>query len=198
MPDGDKPIELGRRRFLTAAATVVGGAGVVAGALPFAATWIPSARTRAVGAPVEVDISRLQLGERMIVEWRGKPVWILRRDDAMLQSLDTLSESLKDPKSTGQNQPSYANNLSRSVKPEYFVVVGICTHLGCSPLYETKDTVRKLGDDWKGGFFCPCHQSRFDLAGRVYKGSPASSNMIVPPHQYLGNGRIMIGDDSSV
>jgi len=158
----------------------------------------PSAKTKAIGAPVEVDISQLKPGERKIIKWQGKPVWILRRNETMLSDISTLDDELSDPASEENQQPEYATNEDRSIKPEYLVVVGICTHLGCSPSYVTKDAEHNLGSDWKGGFFCACHGSLFDLAGRVYKGFPAPYNLVVPPHKYLTSDRLLIGDDSGV
>lgn len=197
MQDKDQiEIDASRRRFLTTAATVVGGAGMVAAAVPFVSTMTPSAKTKAVGAPVEVDISGLKPGERKTVKWQGKPVWIVRRDKSMVNKLKELDDEVSDPTSQEEHQPRYANNEGRSVKPEFLVVIGICTHLGCSPNYVKKDDPHNFGGDWQGGFFCPCHGSRFDIAGRVYKGMPAPHNLIVPPHKYLGNDRILIGDDS--
>lgn len=187
-----------RRRFLTTTASVVGGAGALATTVPFVSTLTPSARAKAIGAPVEVDIDDLEIGERKIVKWRGKPVWILRRDDAAIDELSELDEEVKDPTSNAEQQPFYARNEYRSQRAEYLIVLGICTHLGCSPVYARKEEGEdhQLGVDWKGGFFCPCHGSRFDLAGRVFKGVPAPSNLVVPPHQYLSDTRVLIGDDS--
>lgn len=189
-----------RRRFLTTTASVAGGAGALATAVPFVSTLTPSAKVRAIGAPVEVDIGDLEVGERKIVEWRGKPVWILRRGDSSINELGALDEEVKDPSSRSEQQPSYARNEHRSQRAEYLVVLGICTHLGCSPVYVRKGEgeAHQLGADWKGGFFCPCHGSRFDLAGRVYKGVPAPSNLVVPPYRYLSDTRVLIGDDSGV
>lgn len=189
-----------RRRFLTTTASVVGGAGVLATAVPFVSTLTPSARTKAVGAPVEADIGDLEYGERKIVQWRSKPVWILRRSEADVAALSSLNEQLRDPHSNVEQQPFYAGNEHRSQNPEYLIVLGICTHLGCSPAYVKKGegATYGLGGDWQGGFFCPCHGSRFDLAGRVFKGKPAPANLVVPPHQYLGADRVLIGDDSGV
>lgn len=187
-----------RRRFLTTAATVVGGAGVVAGAVPFISAMKPSAKTKAVGAPVEVDISDLEPAKRKIVKWRGKPVWILHRSDKQLQEIESVDDQLRDPDSeVASQQPSYAQNEFRSIKPEYLVVIGICTHLGCSPNYVTHEQAESfnLSADWAGGFFCPCHGSRFDLAGRVYKDVPAPTNLVVPPHQYLNDNTLLIGKD---
>ena len=195
----NEPIDNTRRRFLTTAATVVGGSGLVAGAIPFITSWNPSERTRAVGAPVEVDVSKLAPGELLIVEWQGKPIWILRRDATMISDLEKSTEDdLRDPQSEKPQQPDYAQNKTRARNPEYFVVIGICTHLGCSPAFATKQDSHSLGDTWKGGFFCACHGSRFDLAGRVFKGVPAPSNLVIPPYQFLDAHRILIGDDSEL
>lgn len=193
-------IDRERRRFLTTAATVVGGAGAVAAAVPFISAMTPSAKTKAIGAPVEVDIGDLKPGERRVIQWQGKPVWILRRDDEALAGIEEMDEDVRDPKSEKEQQPVYAKNEYRSVKPEFLIVIGLCTHLGCSPTYVIREegTDFNLGSDWKGGFFCPCHGSRFDLAGRVVKGVPAPTNLVVPPHQYLSDTRILIGDDSGV
>lgn len=192
-------VDTSRRRFLTAATTVVGGVGVAFMAYPFLAYWQPSAKAQAAGAPVEADISKLELGQRMTVEWRGKPVWIVRRTPQSLEALSTVESSLADPKSEKDQQPPYAKNLFRAneKRKEYLVVVGICTHLGCSPLYVKEEEAEEhsLGKDWKGGFFCPCHGSRFDLAGRVYSGVPAPTNLQIPPYSYLSESQILIGVD---
>ena len=183
-------VDLKRRRFLTAAASVVGGTGVALAVVPFIGAMEPSARTKAVGAPVEADISKIEPGQRITVKWRGKPVWIVRRTKT------TLDGDLRDPKSEVKTQqPSYADNEWRSIKPEYFVVVGICTHLGCSPLYVPPGAENDLGPDWKGGFHCPCHGSLFDMAGRVFKDVPAPTNLVVPPYMYLSDTRLLIGAD---
>ncbi|MEX2525487.1 MAG: ubiquinol-cytochrome c reductase iron-sulfur subunit [Gammaproteobacteria bacterium] len=190
-----------RRRFLTTAATVVGGAGVAAAAVPFISAMTPSAKTRAIGAPVEVDIGDLQPGDRKVVKWQGKPVWILRRDTKSVSELDELDDAVRDPESeVTSQQPAYARNEYRSIKPEYLVVIGLCTHLGCSPTYVPRGEgdEHNLSASWKGGFFCPCHGSRFDLAGRVFKDVPAPTNLVVPPYQYLSDTRLLIGDDSGV
>lgn len=189
-------VDKGRRRFLTAAATVVGGAGTVAGAVPFIATMTPSEKTKAIGAPVEVDISKLQPGERMIEKWQGKPVWILRRTEDMLADIASQNEAVSDPDSDASAQPDYAKNEYRSREGEYLVVIGICTHLGCSPSFILKDAENSPVVDWQGGFFCPCHGSRFDLAGRVFKGVPAPTNLVVPPYKFISENRLLIGDDS--
>ncbi|GAB6042587.1 ubiquinol-cytochrome c reductase iron-sulfur subunit [Endothiovibrio diazotrophicus] len=188
-------VDTGRRRFLTAATVAVGGAGTVAVAWPFVASWLPSAKARAAGAPVEVDISKLEPGQMVIAEWRGKPVWVVYRTKEALAALPTLDGDLQDPNSEMPQQPEYAKNPTRSIKPEYSVLVGICTHLGCSPTYRPDVAPADLGPGWKGGFFCPCHGSRFDLAGRVFQGVPAPKNLEVPPYKYLSDSRIVIGVD---
>ncbi len=192
-------IDTNRRRFLTTTATVVGGAGAVATSIPFISTLSPSAKTKAIGAPVEVEIGELQPGKLKIVLWQGKPVWILRRDEKTLEGIKSLDADVRDPSSDEQQQPEYAKNEYRSVKPEYLIVLGLCTHLGCSPTFvEAEDGASHNLSGWKGGFFCPCHGSRFDLAGRVFKGVPAPRNLVVPPHMYLNDTKILIGDDSGV
>ena len=191
-------VDNGRRRFLTAATTAVGGVGAAFVAVPFVASMLPSERAKAAGAPVEVDISKIEPGQQITVEWRGKPVWIVRRTQEMLDALPTLESILLDPASGVAQQPDYAKNGTRSIKPEYLIVVGVCTHLGCSPKYRPELSPEDLGPDWKGGYFCPCHGSRFDLAGRVYAGMPAPSNLVIPPHKYLSDGRIMVGVDEGV
>ncbi len=195
----DETIDKDRRLLLTAAATVVGGAGAVATAVPFVKTFIPSAKARAVGAPVEVDIGDMQPGDLKVELWQGKPVWILKRDKESLSHLSDLTDKVRDPASDDAQQPDYAKNEYRSVRPEFLIVIGLCTHLGCSPSYvRSGDVEYDLGDGWPGGFFCPCHGSRFDLAGRVYKGVPAPINLMVPPYQFLSDTRVLIGDDSGV
>jgi len=186
----------GRRRILTAAATVVGGVGVAYLAAPFLISWSPSERAQAAGAPVEVDISKLEPGQMVIVEWRGKPVWVVNRTQEQLDALPSLVAELRDPDSdVAEQQPEYAQNEFRSIKPDILVMVGICTHLGCSPTFRPEVAPEDLGPDWKGGFFCPCHGSRFDLAGRVYQGVPAPTNMPVPPHTYVADTQILVGVD---
>ncbi|MEK8021873.1 MAG: ubiquinol-cytochrome c reductase iron-sulfur subunit [Candidatus Parabeggiatoa sp.] len=185
-----------KRRFLIAATTVVGGVGAGFASVPFVLSMRPSAKTQAAGAPVEVDISKIEDGQKLTIEWRGKPVWIVKRTAKNLDDLPSLSVKLSDPDSAVEQQPSYAKNSTRSIKPEYLVVIGICTHLGCSPSYIKEDDPHDLGNEWKGGFFCPCHGSFFDLAGRVYQGVPAPTNLVVPPHAYLSNTRIVVGVDS--
>ena len=186
------------RRQLLIATSVVGGAGVVAAAVPFVASLTPSERAKAAGAPAEADISKLGPGEMMTVEWRGQPVWILRRTEAMLATLEEVEPQLADPTSEKSVQPPYAKNRHRSIKPEYLVVIGICTHLGCSPTAKfAKGEASGIGKDWLGGYLCPCHGSRFDLAARVFKSQPAPTNLTVPPHQYLTDTKILIGEDKA-
>jgi len=190
-------VDVRRRRFLTAAATVVGGVGAAYVAAPFLISWAPSERAQAAGAPAEVDISKLEEGQRVTVEWRGQPVWAVHRSERMLEDLSTLEDELRDPSSeVDTQQPPYAQNEHRSIKPQYLVLIGICTHLGCSPTYRPDVAPDDLGRDWKGGFFCPCHGSSFDLAGRVYAGVPAPTNLVVPPHNYETDTRIVIGVDA--
>jgi len=193
----DDAVDTGRRRVLTVATSVVGAIGAGFVAVPFLSAMQPSARTRAAGAPVEIDISKLEDGQLIRVEWRGKPVWILRRSQQALADLPTLDGSLSDPESTESLQPEGATNLLRSIKPDIFVALGVCTHLGCSPTYRPEVAPADLGSKWKGGFFCACHGSRFDLAGRVYKGVPAPTNLQIPPHRYVGDHRIIVGEESN-
>lgn len=189
-------IDIKRRRFLTSVATVVGGAGVVATAVPFVSTLSPSAKTKAIGGPITVDVSALQPGKMLISKWRGKPAWILRRDEWALDHLEEITDKLRDPESEIDHQPEYARNKYRSINPEYLVVIGLCTHLGCSPKYIAKGEKHEYGADFKGGFGCPCHGSKFDFAGRVFKGVPAPSNLVVPKYKFIGESLIVIGDDS--
>lgn len=185
------------RRNLLIATSVVGGAGVATAAWPFIASMTPSAKAKGLGAPVEVDISKLESGAKLTVAWRGKPVWIISRDKQMLDLLGKHDDRLTDPKSEGSIQPEYCKNPYRSIKPELMVAVGICTHLGCSPSDKLKpESDNETGPNWPGGFYCPCHGSRFDLATRVFNGSPAPTNLVVPPHKYLSPTLIRIGDDS--
>jgi ubiquinol-cytochrome c reductase iron-sulfur subunit len=179
-----------RRRFLTAATVVVGAVGTAFVAVPFVASWSPSARAKTAGAPVKADISQLQPGQQIIIKWRGKPVWVVRRDDKALATLPKVEDLLRDPQSESSKQPEYALNQHRSRKPEILIMVGICTHLGCSPTYQPEITA-----DFQGGFFCPCHGSKFDFAGRVYQGVPAPTNLVVPPHFYVSDNVIVIGED---
>ncbi|HUT40762.1 MAG TPA: ubiquinol-cytochrome c reductase iron-sulfur subunit [Gammaproteobacteria bacterium] len=185
----------GRRRFLTAATTVVGAVGVGFFLVPFISSMQPSAKARAAGAPVRADISKLQPGQMIRVKWRGKPVWIVSRTTVTLDELPGLDAKLADPESQLPQQPAYAQNEWRSIKPEVLVLIGICTHLGCSPTYRPDMAPADLGPDWQGGFFCPCHGSKFDMAGRVFKGMPAPTNLLVPPYRYLSDAEIIIGED---
>ena len=191
----DQKMDSGRRTLLLAT-SAVGGAAAVATAVPFVASLTPSERAKAAGAPVEVDVSKLAPGEMMVAEWRGKPVWALRRTPEMLASLDKTEDKVTDPDSDVPQQPDYAKNKHRSINPEYLIAVGICTHLGCSPSEKFKIGAESgMGTDWPGGFFCPCHGSLFDLAGRVYKSMPAPTNLEIPPHKYLADTTILVGDD---
>ncbi len=197
MEDIDKKNEMsGRRRFLITATSVAGGVASVAWATPFILSMMPSERAKAAGAPVEVDISKLEPGMLLLVEWRGKVVWVLSRTPEMLASLTKLDSKLTDPNSEKDQQPEYAQNLTRSIRPEILVTTGVCTHLGCSPVFRKEIAPADLGPDWLGGFFCPCHGSKFDLAGRVYKDVPAPTNLLVPPHTYLSENVLLIGLDS--
>lgn len=191
----DDKVDCGRRRLLVATA-VAGGVASVGVAVPLVSSMLPSERARAAGAPVEVDISTLGPGQMVTVEWRGKPVWVIKRTKEQLDALKKAEPDLADPASEKNKQPDYARNETRSIKPEILVAVGICTHLGCSPTEKFKTGAESgIGPDWPGGFLCPCHGSTFDLAGRVYKGKPAPDNLEIPPHMYLGDSRIVIGED---
>ncbi len=183
------------RRNLVIATCAAGGAASVAAAVPFAASWMPSERAKAGGAAVEAGISKLEPGQIMTVEWRSKPVWIVRRTKEMLDGLASVDSKVSDPASDVPMQPEYAKNEYRSIKPEVLVLVGICSHLGCSPQSKPAEAKAEMGADWVGGFFCPCHGSKFDLAGRVYKGAPAPVNLEVPKYTYLSDNRILIGED---
>ena len=190
-------VDQGKRRFLIGATSVVGGVGVVSTATPFVMSLFPSERAKAAGAPVDVDIGKLEAGQKIDVEWRGKVVWLINRTAPMLESLPKLDPKLADPKSNASQQPPNCKNEHRSIKDNLLVLVGICTHLGCSPTFRPEVGPADLGADWLGGFFCPCHQSKFDLAGRVYSGVPAPTNLPVPPHRYLADTRIRIGEDTN-
>jgi ubiquinol-cytochrome c reductase iron-sulfur subunit len=189
-------INSGRRKFLTAATSAVGVAGVVGIAVPFVGSWNPSAKAKAAGAPVKADVSKLEPGQMVVVEWRGKPVYVVNRTDAQLAELPNLDSQLKDPDSLISEQPAYIKGVDRSIKPNLLVIVGLCTHLGCAPKYRPEVGAADLGGkDWQGGFFCPCHGSKFDLSGRVYSGVPASANLVVPPYTYEGDDVLVIGVD---
>lgn len=190
-------VNTGRRRFLTAATSAVGVAGAVGIAVPFVGSWNPSAKAEAAGAPVKADIGKLEPGQMVVVEWRGKPVYVVHRTPEMLESLPSLDDNLKDPASEISKQPAYIKGEGRSLRPEIFVAVGLCTHLGCAPKFRPEVGAADLGGDaWLGGFFCPCHGSKFDLAGRVYSGVPASANLEVPPYSYEGDNVLVIGVDA--
>ena len=192
----DNVVDANRRRFLVTSTSVVAAVGAGFVAVPFLSSWMPSERAKNAGAPVEVDISKLEEGRLLIVEWQSKPVWIVRRSAKTLSELVTLDDNLSDPNSENvDQQPAYAQNANRSIKPEISVLVGICTHLGCSPTFRPDIAAADLGADWLGGFFCPCHSSKFDLAGRVYQGVPAPTNLVVPPHKYVSDNVIIIGED---
>ena len=193
---GSDGVNTGRRRFLTAATTAVGAAGVVGVAVPFVQSWNPSAKARAAGAPVQFDVSKIEPGQMVTVEWRGKPVYVMRRTQEQVADLEKLDSELKDPETQISDQPAYVGGRGRSIKPEILVLVGLCTHLGCAPKFRPEVGAADLGgDEWLGGFFCPCHGSKFDLAGRVYSGVPASANLIVPPYRYDDENVITIGED---
>jgi len=190
----DENIDQDKRQFLLTATSVLGGIGAACAVTPLISSWLPSAKAKAAGAPVEVNIGRMEPGQQVTLEWRGKPVWIIKRTDTMLKQLMQHETSLRDPDSKVEQQPGYAKNRNRSIKPEYLVLIGICTHLGCSPKYVP--TLGELGASWPGGFYCPCHGSTFDMAGRVFKGVPAPINLEVPPYSYLSDDVIIIGQDN--
>lgn len=186
----------GRRRFLIVAASIFGAAGAIAAAIPFISYMRPSARAKVTGGPVEVDLTKVRLGEQVTVKWRGKPVWLLHRTPEMLANIGNLEPRLRDPDSNvDAQQPQYAQNTYRSIKENYFVCIGTCTHLGCIPTYRPDIAPPDLGPKWLGGYFCACHGSRFDLAGRVYKGMPAPTNLVIPPYKYVTDTKVLIGED---
>ena len=190
-------VNSGRRRFLTAATSAVSVAGVVGIAVPFVGSWTPSAKAKAAGAPVKADIGQLEPGQMVVVEWRGKPVYVVNRTEAQLAALPGLNAELKDPDSLVSVQPDYIKGVDRALRPELLVIEGLCTHLGCAPKFRPEVGAADLGGEaWKGGFFCPCHGSKFDLSGRVYSGVPASANLIVPPYSFEGKNVLVIGVDS--
>ena len=189
-------VNSGRRKFLTAATSAVGVAGAVGIAVPFVGSWNPSAKAKAAGAPVKADIGKLEPGQMVVVEWRGKPVYVLHRTEEQLADLPQLNGDLKDPDSQISDQPAYITGIDRSIRPDILVVVGLCTHLGCAPKFRPEVGAADLGgDEWLGGFFCPCHGSKFDLSGRVYSGVPASANLVVPPYTFEGDNVLIIGVD---
>ena len=187
--------DLTRRRVLVAATTALGGVGIAAATVPFISSMLPSERAKAAGAPVEIDLSKLGPGTLLTVGWQGKPIWILRRTDEMLRLLETDDQRLRDPQSEEPQQPAYCKNPSRAIKPEYLVAVGLCTHLGCVPTFRPDIAPDDLGPEWRGGFYCPCHGSKFDLAGRVYKGVPAPTNLVIPRYTYSSDVQVIIGKD---
>jgi ubiquinol-cytochrome c reductase iron-sulfur subunit len=193
MNDNEKPDKT--RRNLVVATSVVGGAAALGAAAPFVASMWPSDRARAAGAPVQVDLSRVAPGELAVIEWRGKPVWVLRRTPEMLASLKAAEARLSDPASKASQQPKYAQNEYRSAKPELMVMEGVCTHLGCSPQLKSAEAKAEMGADWPGGFYCPCHGSKFDYAGRVFRGAPAPTNLPVPPYTFTTETAMVIGED---
>ena len=192
--DGVNPV---RRKFLTAATSAVGVAGAVGIAVPFVGSWNPSASAKAAGAPVKADIGKVEPGQMIVVEWRGKPVYVVHRTEEQLEGLPKLNDQLKDPDSEASVQPAYVTGVDRAIRPELLVVEGLCTHLGCAPKFRPEVGAADLGGDaWLGGFFCPCHGSKFDLSGRVYSGVPASANLIVPPYSFEGDNVLVIGVDA--
>lgn len=193
----ESEVDNNRRRFLTVATSAVGAAGAVAVAVPFLGSWNPSAKAKAAGAPVKADIGKLEPGQMVVVEWRGKPVYVVHRTEEMITNLDKVDGDLKDPDSAISKQPAYISSKARSIRPELLVVEGLCTHLGCAPKFRPEVGAADLGgDEWVGGFFCPCHGSKFDLAGRVYSGVPASSNLVVPPYSFESQSVLVIGVDA--
>tara|TARA_B110000116_G_scaffold85396_1_gene74355 strand:- start:1478 stop:2071 length:594 start_codon:yes stop_codon:yes gene_type:complete len=193
MSDSNKPSN--RRKFLTNLTQVMGGVGGIFAVIPFLSTMSPSEKAKSAGAPIEIDISNLRPGAYKVVEWRGKPVWVVRRTPEMIENTLEENEILSDSRSLEDHQPSYTKNKYRSINPEYLVLLGVCTHLGCSPLYKPNSKSAELGLDWKGGFFCPCHGSKFDLSGRVHSGMPAPYNLEVPPYYFASKDKIIIGKD---
>jgi ubiquinol-cytochrome c reductase iron-sulfur subunit len=189
-------VDAGRRQFLTVATVATGVVGTVFAAAPFLASWKPSARAKALGAPVEVDISKVEPGAMVKVEWRGKAVYVVHRTPQMLTQLEGMAPKLRDPDSEQSEQPDYARNAARALRPEYLVLVGVCTHLGCAPLDRFTPGDVTVSPDWPGGFFCPCHGSKFDLSGRVFKDVPAPTNLSVPPYRFLSDNRLLIGSDT--
>ncbi|MGO4004423.1 MULTISPECIES: ubiquinol-cytochrome c reductase iron-sulfur subunit [Pseudomonas] len=189
-------VNTGRRRFLVAATSVVGAAGAVGAAVPFVGSWFPSAKAKAAGAPVKVNVSKIEPGQQLIAEWRGQPVFIVRRTPEILGNLTKIEGDLSDPESKASVQPAYVDPKTRSIKPEVLLLIGICTHLGCSPTFRPEVAPADLGPKWVGGYFCPCHGSHYDLAGRVYKSQPAPLNLPVPPHSYESDEIIVVGVDT--
>jgi ubiquinol-cytochrome c reductase iron-sulfur subunit len=196
MANKSKKVNLDRRRFLVTATSVTGAIGATALGVPFVSSMLPSEKAKAAGASVQVDVSKVEQGKVLTTEWRGQPVWILNRSDEMIDSLKNNPKKLADPNlKVSSQQPKYCQNETRSIKPNMLVIVGICTHLGCAPSPRLSPK-GDMGENWDGGFFCPCHGSKFDLAGRVFKGSPAPTNLVVPPHKYLNENTIVLGEDA--
>ena len=191
----NQEVNTGRRRFLTGTTAVVGAVGAGFAAVPFIKSWSPSARARFAGAPVSQDISALAEGAQLVINWRGQPIFIARRSSAMLDVMKSLDNLLADPQSAASDQPKYAQNPTRSIKPEISVLVGVCTHLGCAPEFLPEVKPEPFDPDWKGGYFCPCHKSRYDLAGRVFKAQPAPANLPVPPYHFESDTMLVIGVD---
>ena len=189
-------INQGRRRFLVLTTAGAGGLAAAGVAAPFVASWFPSEKAKAAGAPIEIDVSKIESGQMLTAEWQGKPIWVVNRTDQQLKDLKGLNGVLTDPNSEVNHQPEDCKNETRSIKPNVLVAIGICTHLGCSPTYRPDIAPADLGAEWKGGFFCPCHGSKFDIAGRVYAGAPAPTNLVVPPHKYLSDTTIQVGDET--
>ena len=187
-------INNGRRRFLILATNGAGGVAALGVATPFVASFFPSEKAKAAGAAVEIDVSKIESGQMMTAEWQGKPIWVVNRTAQQLKDLKALDGAVSDPKSEVEQQPENCKNETRSIKPNIFVAIGICTHLGCSPTYRPDVAPADLGSAWKGGFFCPCHGSKFDMAGRVYKGVPAPTNLVVPPYKYLSDTTVLVGE----
>ncbi len=185
-------VDLNRRKQLIVAASILSGIGAGFSSVPFVASWLPSAKAKALGAPVDLNIFNIDEGQKITLDWRGQPIFVIKRSQNHLDTLKNVSDKLRDPESNVMQQPSYAKNIHRSIKPDIFVVIGICTHLGCVPLYKPKKG--EVDVNWVGGFFCPCHGSRFDLAGRVFKGVPAPTNLLIPPHKYLNDKILRIGE----
>jgi len=187
-------VDIRKRQALIVASTIVGGIGAGFAAVPFISSWLPSARAKAMGSAIDIDVSNIEEGQRITLDWRGKPIFVIKRSKESVETLSSISEKLRDPLSNETTQqPAYAKNIHRSIKEDIFVVIGICTHLGCVPLYKPKKG--EVDSSWVGGFFCPCHGSRFDLAGRVFKGVPAPCNLVIPPHKYLNEKLLRIGEE---
>ena len=195
MSTKEKEVDKSRRRFLLATTSIVGAVGVAGIATPFIKSWNPSAKAKAAGAPVKVNIEKLEAGQQIIIEWRGKPVFVVRRTSSMLETLNTVEPKLRDPNSQASEQPNYAKNQHRSINEQILVLVGLCTHLGCSPKFMPEVQPMSFDSQWQGGFYCPCHGSKFDLAGRVLKGVPAPTNLVVPPYSFESDALLVIGVD---